>query len=190
VRFFRGFRVRACEHFVRRTGCEESVGELAAIAMHPFDNQHRPRTRELERMVRALSHEFTRHSRSITDPEELRTEARRAVCLYFEAAGATSDAHYRAVWAQALEAIVRPGESFGIAFSSDSIEERQNNLEALAKSMVDAYFREYEGWNDDDFEIAENVKNWDTLTEEERNAHFDRFVLPELTGERGEEQSG
>ena len=130
MRIFKSFRQRTRERFIDRTGCDESVAELAAVAIHPFDNRRRPATRSLENRVRQLSYEFTRASRAIHSAEELRTGARRVVRLYLEQAKAAGDGFYAEQWQEALAAIVRTAESFGIAFSSDSIEERRLNVVA------------------------------------------------------------
>jgi hypothetical protein len=51
---------------------------------------------------------------------------------------------------------------------------------AMVEGLGTAVLREVYGYTDDDLAAAENVKNWHTLTEEQRKAHFDRFVLPKL----------
>lgn len=105
--------------------------------MHPFENRHKPASRELERSVRALSYHFTRLSRDMSDPEELRVEARRAVRLYLQQAEKAPDSYYTESYLNALEAIAREGESFGIMFKPDSIDERRLNVLAVDPAASD-----------------------------------------------------
>jgi hypothetical protein len=60
---------------------------------------------------------------------------------------------------------------------------------AVAESLANALLRA-QGWTDDDFERVEDAKNWSKLTEAEKRAHFDRFVLPRPTDAEGETPSG
>jgi hypothetical protein len=137
MRFFKGFRARAFDRFMRLEGCEPEVADLATVGIFPFENRHPPATRRLERKVRSLSHEFNRHVWSITDPEALRVAARTAVKTYLKLAEEERDEYYRMSWMHALDAIARPGEDSGLIFSHDSVSDRRLAAQANAPGEVD-----------------------------------------------------
>ena len=104
------FQEKTSTKLQERCNASPEVAQLAAWAMHPFDDGHGP-NRELEKYVRPRSRRFAVELRSVDDEDGLRQLARAYVQPFYHAARALGDDFYTNAWMHALDAAATNGET-------------------------------------------------------------------------------
>ncbi|NQV05298.1 hypothetical protein HQ535_02015 [bacterium] len=85
-------RKTATRKFVKQGGCDETTAAMAALALHPFDNDW-PGSREFAKVIRKCSRAFAKSAQHATC-EQLGELASDALFLYKMLAEEHGEMHY------------------------------------------------------------------------------------------------